>query len=78
MALPRVAQLVNHGPKSALACTLKGAPGELVKVNWKEPLISMHAPIKMGDATEIAPGVFQFTDAHATGAEHRFYRVSSP
>ena len=32
----------------------------------------------LGSATEIAPWVFQFTDAHATGAEHRFYRVSSP
>ena len=32
----------------------------------------------LGDATEVAPGQFQFTDLQATNSPQRFYRVRSP
>jgi hypothetical protein len=32
----------------------------------------------LGNAAEIAPGVFQFTDSDATNRVQRFYSVSSP
>jgi hypothetical protein len=32
----------------------------------------------MGQALELAPGQFQFTDPQTTNAPQRFYRVSSP
>ena len=59
--------------------TFTNSPGALFSVQASAdlgPWLTNWATL--GSATEIAPGVFQFTDAHATGAEHRFYRVSSP
>ena len=32
----------------------------------------------LGNASEISPGQYQFTDASATNAPQRFYRVVSP
>src|SRR4029434_94491 len=32
----------------------------------------------IGSATEIAPGVFEFTDADAGGFQRRFYQLRSP
>ena len=42
------------------------------------PALPMNNWATLGDATEVSPGLFQFTDPQATNSPQRFYRVRSP
>jgi alpha-tubulin suppressor-like RCC1 family protein len=49
--------------------------GVLASTNPALPLSNW---VTLGDATEVSPGLFQFTDPQATNTPQRFYRVRSP
>jgi alpha-tubulin suppressor-like RCC1 family protein len=75
IALTGAQALTNGACRFAFTNTPGAFFGVLASTNPALPLANW---TPLGDATEVSPGQFQFTDPKATNSPQRFYRVCSP
>ena len=66
-------------PDGTFQLTFTNTPGAFLGlVATTNPALPPSAWAGLGDATEVAPGQFQFTDPQATNTPQRLYRIRSP